>query len=54
MSEKITKALKLIKEADDLLFPLENNNEISDDIRTNLIEVIDMLEDILSEDKSNE
>lgn len=54
MSETIAKALKLIKEADDLLFPLENNNEISDDIRTNLIEVIDMLEDILDEDSDKE
>lgn len=51
MSETIAKALKLIKEADDLLFPLENNNEIDDDIRTNIIEVIDMLEDILGSDK---
>lgn len=46
----IAEALRLIKEADDLLFPLENENEISDDIRTNLIEVIDMLEDILDEE----
>ena len=51
----IAEALRLLKEADDLLFPLENENEISDDIRTNLIEVIDMLEDVLDEDsESNE
>ena len=50
----IAEALRLLKEADDLLFPLENENEISDDIRTNLIEVIDMLEDILDEECDKE
>lgn len=50
----IAEALRLLKEADDLLFPLENENEISDDIRTNLIEVIDMLEDILDEESDKE
>lgn len=53
MIKTIAKALILIKEADDLLFPLEYENEISNDIRTNLIEVIDMLEDILGSE-SNE
>lgn len=48
--DKLHLALDLLNKVDDLLFPLENNGVIGDDIRNNVMEAINQIEELIEED----
>jgi len=49
--DKLKLSLDLLNKADDLLFPLEEKGEISDDIRNYVMEAINEIEDLIEDGK---